>query len=132
MRWKVLLWLGIAACISPAADSAATFDASLSLAAREAAGVSASAKPLVVTIAARGTGGGPAVFAPYIDMGLAASGNLLTIQRDSQIKGIHSGLCRQPGRLFRRLAGSWLDYQRHAAERPHDPLARAVAARGGR
>jgi hypothetical protein len=82
MRWKVLLWLGIAACISPAADSAATFDASLSLAAREAAGVSASAKPLVVTIAARGTGGGLAVFAPYIDMGLAASGNLLTIQRD--------------------------------------------------
>src|SRR3984893_721057 len=97
MRWKVLLWLGIAACISPAADSAATFDASLSLAAREAAGVSASAKPLVVTIAARGTGGGPAVFAPYIDMGLAASGNLLTIQRDSQIKVFTLAFVVSPG-----------------------------------
>ena len=97
MRWKVLLWLGIAACISPAADSAATFDASLSLAAREAAGVSASAKPLVVTIAARETGGGPAVFAPYIDMGLAASGNLLTIQRDSQIKVFTLAFVVSPG-----------------------------------
>ena len=97
MRWKVLPWLGIAACISPAADSAATCDASLSLAAREAAGVSASAKPLVVTIAARETGGGPAVFAPYIDMGLAASGNLLTIQRDSQIKVFTLAFVVSPG-----------------------------------
>jgi hypothetical protein len=58
----------------------------LFVAALEAADVSALTKQLVVTTPARETGGGPVVFAPYIDMGLVSSENLLTIQRNSQIK----------------------------------------------
>ena len=103
-----------------------------SVAALEAAGVSAPTKPFVVTTAARETSGGPAVFAPYIDMGLVSSENSTDDPAQLADQGIHSGLCPEPGRLFRRLAGCSLDYQRHAAERPHDPLARAGAARSGR
>ena len=58
--------------------------------------------------------------------------NLLTIQRNSQIKVFTLAFCPEPGRLFRRLAGGWLDYRRHASKRPHDPFARAVAARDWR
>ena len=68
-----------------------------SVAAPEAVGVSAPTKPLVVTTAARETGGGSAVFAPYIDMGLASSENLLTIQRDSQIKVFTLAFVLSPG-----------------------------------
>lgn len=67
------------------------------VAALEAAGVSASTKPLVVTTAARETGGGPALFAPYIDMGLVSSENLLTIQRNSQIKVFTLAFVLSPG-----------------------------------
>jgi chitodextrinase len=68
-----------------------------SVAALEAAGVSAPTKPFVVTTAARETSGGPAVFAPYIDMGLVSSENLLTIQRNSQIKVFTLAFVLSPG-----------------------------------
>jgi hypothetical protein len=91
MRWRVPPWLGIASLLLTA-ESAVTYGAPSNLiivyavAALEVAGVSAPTKRLAVTTAARETGGEPAVFAPYIDMGLVSSENLPTMQRNSQIK----------------------------------------------
>lgn len=81
MQGKVSAWLGIAACLFGDLPNM-----SHSLAASAAEGVSARTKLLVVTTAAKDADSKPAVFAPYIDMGLASSETLLTAQRDPQIK----------------------------------------------
>jgi hypothetical protein len=60
-------------------------------------GVSAPGKTLAVAAAARESGGEPVVFAPYIDMGLVSSENLLTIQRNSQIKIFTLAFVLSPG-----------------------------------
>ena len=94
MQVKVTAWLGIAACLfglSPIMSNR------VSIAARPAAGVSARTKPLVVTAAAKETDGGPAVFTPYIDMGLVSSETLLTTQRDPQIKLFTLAFVLSPG-----------------------------------
>jgi hypothetical protein len=102
MRWRVPPWLGIASLLLTA-ESAVTYGAPSNLiivyavAALEVAGVSAPTKRLAVTTAARETGGEPAVFAPYIDMGLVSSENLPTIQRNSQIKIFTLAFVLSPG-----------------------------------
>jgi hypothetical protein len=60
-------------------------------------GVSARAKKLAVAAAARESGGEPVMFAPYIDMGLTSSENLLTIQRISEIKIFTLAFVLSPG-----------------------------------
>jgi hypothetical protein len=71
MRWRMLPWLGLA-CLFPAAPSATSQDV-------------------------RETGGERPLFAPYIDMGLVSSADLLTIQRDSQIKLFTLAFVLSPG-----------------------------------
>src|SRR6516165_6216229 len=63
----------------------------------ETAGASAPTEQLVVTTAPGETSGMPAVFAPYIDMGLVSSKNLLSIQRDSGIKIFTLAFVLSPG-----------------------------------
>jgi len=85
MRSNVLPWLGRACLLLTAgsATSGATFFGT----ALELAGAPA----------ARESAGQPGVFAPYIDMGLASSENLLRIQRVSQVKTFTLGFVLSPG-----------------------------------
>jgi hypothetical protein len=90
--------------VAGVAGSKATFSDCLpnnshrfSLAAFDGTGVSAPAKTLTVAAPARESGGEPVAFAPYIDMGLVSSKNLVMIQRDSQIKIFTLAFVLSPG-----------------------------------
>ena len=68
-----------------------------SAAALKVADVFAPTEPLFVPAAVEDTSGEPAMFAPYIDMGLVSSENLLTIQSNSQINVFTLAFVLSPG-----------------------------------